>query len=164
MNDRARIYFDTNVFIAMHEGEGASVTPIVELVAKAQESSEPRLATSELTLSELLVLPVAKSDIELATLYERTIAPSNWLFLQTVDRTVLRLAARLRARQKSLRLPDAIHIATAVQLGCTHFLTADTGISGPFTWSHPVAGRIETSPLQVVRPGREALLSLADEL
>jgi predicted nucleic acid-binding protein len=34
-------------------------------------------------------------------------------------------AARLRAAHKSLKTPDAIHLATVLQHGCTEFWTND---------------------------------------
>ena len=42
-----------------------------------------------------------------------------------LDREVARRAATLRARHPSLRLPDALVIATAVELDADHLLTTD---------------------------------------
>ena len=44
-----------------------------------------------------------------------------------VSRDVLVAAARLRA-ETNMKLPDAIHAATAQLTGCTQFLTNDTHI------------------------------------
>jgi predicted nucleic acid-binding protein len=41
------------------------------------------------------------------------------------DREIARRAANLRARHPSLRLPDALVIATAVELNADHLLTTD---------------------------------------
>jgi predicted nucleic acid-binding protein len=41
------------------------------------------------------------------------------------DREIARRAAMLRARHPSLRLPDALVIATAVKLDADHVLTTD---------------------------------------
>jgi predicted nucleic acid-binding protein len=42
-----------------------------------------------------------------------------------VQRAILIEAARQRATSRSLKLPDAIHVATAVILNCTTLLTND---------------------------------------
>ena len=41
------------------------------------------------------------------------------------DRDIAREAARLRAKHRSLRLPDALVIATAITLDADHLLTTD---------------------------------------
>ncbi len=47
------------------------------------------------------------------------------LSIATADRDIARRAATLRARHSSLRLPDALVIATAVELDADHLLTTD---------------------------------------
>ena len=49
--------------------------------------------------------------------YEDMLAPSAWLSVLPVDRATLIEAARLQSGL-ALRLPDAIHVATAVASGC----------------------------------------------
>ena len=44
-----------------------------------------------------------------------------------VSPAILRAAARLRAQLPKLRSPDAIHAATALNLGATSLLTNDAG-------------------------------------
>ena len=53
--------------------------------------------------------------------------PSASLQMLPVNRDVLVAAARLRA-ETSIKLPDAIHAATAQITGCSYFLTNDTRV------------------------------------
>ena len=55
---------------------------------------------------------------------------SAWLAMVPVSRTILIDAARLRANS-GLRLPDAIHVATAVAAGCPIFLSNDRRLKVP---------------------------------
>ena len=47
-----------------------------------------------------------------------------------MSRGVLRASARLRAMHRSLKLPDAIHGATSLLVGCDTFLSHDGRFRG----------------------------------
>ncbi|NES25651.1 MAG: type II toxin-antitoxin system VapC family toxin [Symploca sp. SIO3E6] len=80
--------------------------------------------TSELTLMEVLVIPIRNSDTFLTDAYERLLQ-SPQIQLVSIEPLILREAARLRAVTPSLRTPDAIHVATAMTSECSQFLTND---------------------------------------
>ncbi|MCB1441367.1 MAG: PIN domain-containing protein, partial [Nitratireductor sp.] len=84
--------------------------------------------TSELTLAESLVKPMADRDAELAERYFRVLAPQSGIEVREVSREVLILAARIRA-EKRVKLPDAIHLATAQATGCDRFVSNDGGLA-----------------------------------
>lgn len=67
-------------------------------------------------------------NTQLQSLYRDSIRNSNLLTVCPVTRDILIEAARLRSLS-SLRLPDAIHLATAINAGCSAFLTNDRGIA-----------------------------------
>jgi predicted nucleic acid-binding protein len=73
--------------------------------------------------AEVLVRPAARGPATVA----RVDAALDGLAISIADadRDIARLAATLRARHPSLRLPDALVIATAVELGADHLLTTD---------------------------------------
>jgi predicted nucleic acid-binding protein len=125
-----RLYFDTNIFIKIYEGgqDDAIATFLLELLAGSARASEPCIVTSEVTLAELLVRPLAVSDQVLVEHYEALIVTSRWLHVVPVERQILRVAAQLRSRRRALRLPDAIHLASALASSCTHLVTGDAGI------------------------------------
>lgn len=67
-------------------------------------------------------------NTQLQSLYRDSIRNSSLLSVCPVTRDILIEAARLRS-VSSLRLPDAIHLATAINSGCSAFLTNDRGIA-----------------------------------
>jgi predicted nucleic acid-binding protein len=160
----ALIYLDTNIFVALYEGSAGRATPVIELVEAARTQAHPVLATSELTLAELLVGSVASGDEDLARLYESNIVSSAWLNVSAVSRRVLKRAAVVRANLRRLKLPDAIHVATAIELRCSHLLTADAGIATPLTASRSVSGEPAESSIKVVRPDEQSMRALIKEL
>lgn len=114
-----RIYFDSNIWIYALEGfiEYRSVlTPLLE--------SDKTIVTSELTIAEVLVTAVRDNDAVKRSAYiEAVLNPDNTEAIP-INRRILLEAARIRSYTK-LKLPDAIHAATALATNCTTFLTND---------------------------------------
>ena len=65
-----RVYLDTNVFIMLAEKTHETQQRLVALLAGQPSDSQPRFATSELTLSELLVKPYREQDESLILKYD----------------------------------------------------------------------------------------------
>lgn len=82
----------------------------------AIESGHVDAVTSELTLAEALVKPLEIGREDIAGLYADLIQNSGRLIVLPVDRSILVEAASYRARL-GIKLPDAIHVATAVAAG-----------------------------------------------
>jgi predicted nucleic acid-binding protein len=118
------VYLDANVFIYTLEGYPL-FAPVLSALSDRLDTGELRAVTSELTLAETLVRPMLLGDSRLEGAYETAIRPSGFLDVVPVSREVLREAARTRAGVSRLRLPDAIHVATARISGCSSFLTND---------------------------------------
>lgn len=125
-----RVYLDANVFIAAFEAPGAHGDHAWNIL-HAVEQAEVTAVTSELTLSEILVKPLEQGASELATAYDQMISPANNLEIVSVSRDVLVHAARLRAGRRGLRLPDAVHIASAQSTGRSYFITEDERLAMP---------------------------------
>lgn len=153
-----RVYLDTNCLVFMKEAFGERADLLVDLVEVASHASPGRLVSSELTLAETLVRPLADGNLALIEFYEQTLRAGGWLTVLPVDRTVLRDAAVLRARHASTKLPDAIHIATALSSGCGYFLSDDLGLKGEYRLP---LGRQTTT---VLRPEADTLRALITEL
>ena len=101
--------------------------PLLIDLFKLIQEGQLRAVTSELTLAEVLVKPLADGKTEICTAYTAAVQDSASLEVMPVTREVLVEAAGIRAKA-GVRLPDAIHIATAVLSGCRSFLTNDKSI------------------------------------
>ncbi len=123
--DGRTTYLDANVFIYAFEGHADFAAPLQHLFGAAARKALPAV-TSELTLAEVLVRPFREGRADLAELYFRRLRPQGGLTVVPVSRTVLIEAAQLRAALPTLKLPDAIHAASARLHGCAVLLTNDT--------------------------------------
>lgn len=111
-----RLYLDTNIFIYALEGFPEYVDEIKRLF-DAIDHKVFKGVTSELTLSEVLVKPSIDQNHELKAVYLEAIRTSDVLEVVPISREVLIEAANLRAFTR-MKLPDAIHAATARLTGC----------------------------------------------
>ena len=155
MGSFARVYLDTNIFILAFEKKDASGSMLSNLFAVGKEYSHRLFVTSELTLSELLVLPYRTNDVTFIEAYASLLQSNEWLEVHPVERSVLVQAAFLRSRKPGLKLPDAIHLSTAIGTGCSHILTADAGINEQ---------AVQANQLGVIRPDGPTLQSLIESL
>ena len=110
-------------FIEEHEG----YLSVVESVFYGIAQGKLQAVTSALTLAEVLVILFRNNNPGLAQKYEEFLSQSKGLHLVDIDRFVLKEAAYLRAIS-SLKMPDAIQIATALRCGCTTLITNDRNL------------------------------------
>jgi predicted nucleic acid-binding protein len=118
-----RVYLDTNVIIAITENQ-SEIGEGQKRLIKSFLNKETNGMTSEITLAECLVRPVRELNQALIELYLELLTAGSDLFIAGIDTNVLIEAANVRARHK-IKLPDAIHIATAQLSNCTTFVTND---------------------------------------
>lgn len=117
------IYVDTNAVIYRVE----RVEPIYSAALPlwvALDECQRQLCTSELTLLESLVKPFRERKPELADLFRELLLGTIGMTCLPIDRAILETAARLRADHR-LKTPDSIHAATALESGCSLFVTND---------------------------------------
>lgn len=165
MQGVSRIYLDTNIFIMAFERRDETSDRLAQLLAAGDADAEPRFVTSELTLSELLVTPYRQNDDSLIDAYEGLILTNSWLEVLPIVPPTLRYAAVLRSQYGSLKLPDAIHLSTAIGANCSHILTDDRGIKDEYRLTDRRYGRTtEARPLTVLRPDEPTLSSLLKNL
>ena len=91
----------------------------------AEARQELELALSTITLSEILAGPYKNGHTALAKRYEKALASYRVVELST---PIAVLAAQLRARF-TLKLPDAIQVATALEIGADALVTHDRDFS-----------------------------------
>ncbi len=110
----ARVALDADIVIAfLDPGDDQHATAVAEL--------RPRLAAGD----ELLVAASVYAETIVRPLQDGTDATVDEFFdaagiaIVPIDRAVARRAAALRAQHQSLRLPDAMSLATALSTGST---------------------------------------------
>lgn len=84
--------------------------------------------SSSLSLSECLVLPFKQNKKDLVRVYREAISSNQYLTIAPINDNVLISSANVRAKS-GLKLPDAIHAATALSYQCTAMLTNDAGFN-----------------------------------
>jgi predicted nucleic acid-binding protein len=119
-----RYYIDTNVVIAIVEASSA-LTPNQLNFLKDVDGGGAEAATSELTLAECLVKPIADRNEAAVKAYLSFLDGRPRFPLVPFHREILLAAAQLRATT-GVKLPDAIHMATAEHSSCDAVLTNDT--------------------------------------
>lgn len=127
----ARAYLDANIFIYFIEAnrypaEAGAVGALFRRIG----DSEIEAVTSELTIAELLPVPLRTGATALTAAYQALFSPASPIEARPVSRPVIESAARLRARS-GLRLPDALHVAAALEAGCGTFVTNDLRLRPP---------------------------------
>lgn len=119
-----RVYLDTNVWIYAVESYPAFIQELTDFFQQVDQNQYIAIS-SELSLAETLVKPIKDNDQGLQTAYKRAIVNRHNVFVVPILRELLIDAAQIRA-ETGLKLPDAIHAATAVQAQCNTFITNDT--------------------------------------
>lgn len=118
-----RVYLDTNIVIYAVEGF-ADYADQIQALLKAMDAGEIVALTSELTLAETLVKPLKDQQPVIQQAYRAFLTLTAKFAIIPISRDILEAAAQLRATTK-LKLPDAIHLATALREQCDFLLTND---------------------------------------
>lgn len=112
-----RIYFDSVAFIYYVEQRSPWYASI-----DARLSAGPvQIVVSDLTRLECRVKPIATGNAVLLAEFDKAFAAAE---ITPLTSAVLDRATEIRATYK-FKTPDAIHLASAVEAGCTVFLTND---------------------------------------
>jgi predicted nucleic acid-binding protein len=122
----ARVYLDANVFIYALEGNSDVADPLRELF-KLFRNRRGTGITSELTLAEVL----AGTSGTQRRNYLNLIVWSQIFDLQPVSRDILLETAAYRRQAGMPKLPDAIHVVTAIRSNCRTILSADVRLKLP---------------------------------
>ena len=121
----SKVFWDTNLFVYLVEGNRPEAARVVELRRRMIERRD-HLFTSALTLGEVLVKPIKSGDEVLAAQWQRAISTSATVVPFSSDAAPV--FARIRA-ERSIAAPDAIQLATAAVSGIDLFVTNDDRLS-----------------------------------
>lgn len=102
--------------------------PAAGRLLQAAETGRCRLVCSILTLLEILVVPKRTGQEELCRRYREVFQSFPNLTVLALETQIAEIASDLRAR-RSVRTPDAIHIATAIRAGAAAFVSGDGRLS-----------------------------------
>ena len=118
-----RIFLDTNPLIYLIE----DMTPFAEKVYQfiySEGTAGSQFYTSTITDTEFLVHPYKCENLEIIGLY--------WNFLKTlnvlkchIDEKIAVTVAKIRAKYSGIKTPDSLQLASAIESGCSLFLTND---------------------------------------
>ena len=125
-----RLYLDTNVFIYAIEGNANIAEPLRKLFDLFRANSGMAV-TSELTLAEVLPRVSAPRRRN----YLDFLIWSRVFDLRPVSREILIETAKYREMAGMPKLPDAIHVVTAISAGCKTVLSADLRLKLPDGYS-----------------------------
>jgi len=135
------VYLDTNVFIRAVEGTGETAVGPRRLIDILRRRTGIAF-TSEITLAEVLAPPQRTDAMPLhlkRRAYLDILLWSGFIVLTPVSRDILIETATFRAKAR-MRLPDAIHLVTAIRGGCRYLVSAD---KGDFKSMPPGMSRVE---------------------
>ena len=116
------IHLDAGVLIGFLDGADVHHDKARERIADALQASD-QLEVAASAVAECLVGPARRGNAAISTVHaliERlpiTVVP--------LDLGIATAAARIRASHRSLRLPDALVIATALERGADELVTTD---------------------------------------
>jgi predicted nucleic acid-binding protein len=126
-------YLDTCIVIYSIEGQAPFQQRARNHLALL-EAAGHRFVVSDLTRNECFVKPLGVGDGTLLLQYSNFFGGPN---LHTVGLTLImhERASRIRgthfyANGKRYSLPDALHLAAAIDFGCEAFLTNDNDLAG----------------------------------
>ena len=124
LGDAERVFLDSSTLIAFHSGKEATHSVAKHLLGRFEAPEDPlRGYRSVVGAIELLVRPLRTGMEEFTFMHTfLTIFPN--LTLLPVDLSVALQAANIRA-VTSLRVPDAILVASALLAGCEAIVTND---------------------------------------
>jgi predicted nucleic acid-binding protein len=117
------IGLDTAPFIYYIE-DVAPFADLLEPVFGLLENHSLRAVTSTVTLAEILTKPFANKNFSLADEIKFTLNSFSTLTVAGINEKLAEAAALIRARY-TIRLPDALQVAAAIQGEATLFLTND---------------------------------------
>ncbi|HSW50829.1 MAG TPA: PIN domain-containing protein [Bryobacteraceae bacterium] len=122
----AKIYWDTNLFIYLFE-DNPRFVPVVKSLRSRMVARGDRLYTSALSVGEILVKPAEMGRGDLVERY-RSFFRGSAVTVIPFDIDASELYAVIR-RDRSIRPPDAAHLACAASAGIDLFITNDDRLS-----------------------------------
>jgi len=120
-----RICLDASAIIYLVEGTVERRDAVSLAIARAQSTVSPLIATSALSRIECRILPLRQKNDAMLARYDMLL--NGLIFPDPISDEVLDRATQLRAVH-NFKIPDAIHLATALVHHADVFLTGDRSL------------------------------------
>ncbi len=117
------VFLDTAPLIYFIEGH-STYQPILSRLFDFNDKGGFPFVTSSVTLLEVLVKPLREGQKTIAEQYSDILTTAPGIELFDVTSAIAEQAAQLRAKYY-IKTPDAIQLATCIELGADYFLTND---------------------------------------
>src|SRR5580698_794300 len=117
------IFLDTSPIIYFIEGNSTFQDKLKQIF-DLNERGDLMFITSSITLLEVLVKPLKLGENQLADSYKNILMNSSGIELVEISNSIAVKAAGLRSKY-SLKTPDAIQLAIAIEYNTDYFLTND---------------------------------------
>jgi predicted nucleic acid-binding protein len=140
----SRIFLDTNLFVYLLEDEGQRGKRATEIFNEISLRGDEVL-TSTLTLGELLVKPIEANDLALADRYRKAFRGPT-VSMISFDEAAAEKYARIR-KDRGIKAPDVIQLATAAAAGCDLFITNDDRLTRVRVPGIHFIASMETAPI-----------------
>ncbi len=122
-----KLYIDSNIIIYYVEGTEESQRQADALFEYA-ETNDILLMTSEMAVGECLYGAYKRDRADSVEKFEAIFDEVGIFHMIPVEVEIMKRAAKIGAQHK-LKLIDAQHVASAIDVGCDAFITSDRGIS-----------------------------------
>ena len=126
MSGNRKIFFDTTPLIYFLENS-TEFSKSVEQKINECIQTRANIFISVLGCGEYLVVPYREKDKDQEKRFFKFIKDLN-IKVTDINLEIMKSAAQLRAKYKFLKTPDAIQIATAIDIGCDEFYTNDVAL------------------------------------
>lgn len=124
ISSSAVIALDTNIFVYAYQKSKPTAQDAIALLDKIK-SVGIKCFISVLVFEEFLVQIYKRRLEKDINSYEDFLTIGGLITVADINRQIARMAAKLRAEYPSLRAPDALHLASAIEVGAKIFVTTD---------------------------------------
>ncbi len=121
-----KLYLDSCAIIYAIEGKSSFQADVLRHLAAVESDPAGSLVTSKLSRLECRVKPLRDADQVLLARYD-TFFSGRRLYVHNLTASVIEIATDLRARYR-FKSPDALHLASAIELKADAFLTGDAAL------------------------------------
>ena len=119
-----KVGLDSMIFLYQF-ADHPTYAPLTEIVFELLEQNKLISVTTTITIAEVFVRAEEKQDQITIAAYEQFFHTVPHLDIISVDWYVARLASKLRAKYKTIRLPDALQVSAPLLKNYSLFLTND---------------------------------------